>query len=66
MQYYIKQWPDHTASLIAEDGYMLDTFESISEAIDVCNLECMVEPQHIERHFNYLGNSPVDFESSFI
>lgn len=66
MQYYIKEWPDHSASLIAEDGYTLDTFESIGEAIDACNVECLVEPEHIESHFNYLANSPIDFESSFI
>lgn len=66
MQYFIKEWPDNTASLIAEDGYTLDTFENIIEAIEVCSSECMVEPAFIESHSNYLAASPVDFESSFV
>ena len=66
MQYFIKEWPDNTASLIAEDGYTLDIFLNIIDAIDACNFECMVEPEFIERHSNYLAASPVDFESSFV
>ena len=62
MQYFIKEWPDNSASLIAEDGYTLETFENIVEAID----DCMVEPEYIERHTNYSGNSPHDFESGFV
>lgn len=66
MRYYIKEWPDQTASLIAEDGYALDTFKNINDAVEVCVTECLVEPEFIESHFNYLGTSPIDFESSFI
>lgn len=66
MQYYIKEWSDQTASLIAEDGYSLDTFESIGDAIDACVYDCMVDPEYIETHNNYLGASPLDFESSFV
>jgi hypothetical protein len=66
MQYYIKEWSDQTASLIAEDGYSLDLFENVYDAIDACIYDCMVEPEYIERHNNYLGASPLDFESSFI
>lgn len=66
MQYYIKEWPDQTASLIAEDGHQLDTFVNIYDAIEACVLQCRVEPEYIERHFNYLGTSPMDFESSFV
>lgn len=66
MQYYIKEWHDQTASLIAEDGYYLDTFASIDDAIDACIEACRVEPEFIQSHSNYLGGSPLDFESSFI
>jgi hypothetical protein len=66
MQYYIKEWPDQTASLVAKDGYVLDIFINIYDAIEACVLECMVEPEYIERHFNYLAASPMDFESSFL
>jgi len=50
MKYYIKEWPDQTASLIAEDGHSLDTFSCIDEASDVCIEECLVEPIRIERY----------------
>ncbi len=66
MPYYIKQWSDQTASLIAEDGYSLDTFESLADAIDACFYDCMVEPEYIERHDNYPGVSDLDFESDFV
>jgi len=66
MQYYIKEWHDQTATLVAEDGYSLDTFASISDAINACLMDCMVEPDHIEHYSNYLGSSPLDFESSFV
>lgn len=66
MQYYIKEWPDQTASLVAEDGYVLDVFINLYDAVEACVLECMVEPQYIETHFNYLATSPMDFESSFL
>ena len=66
MQYFIKEWSDHSASLVAEDGYSLDTFESIDDAMDACLSGCMVYPEYVERHDSYLAGSPVDFESSFI
>jgi hypothetical protein len=66
MQYHIKEWHDQTASLIAEDGYPLDLFDSVDDAVDACLTDCMVEPDFIERHSNYLGTSPIDFETSFV
>jgi len=66
MQYYIREWHDRRASLIAEDGFSLDTFDSVDDAIDACIKDCRVEPKFIERHCNYLGRSPVDFESSYL
>ncbi len=66
MQYHIKEWSDQTASLIAEDGYSLDVFENIDDAIDACVYDCLVEPVYIERHNSYLGGSPTDIESSYI
>ena len=52
MRYHIKEWPDKTASLIAEDGYTLDFFTNIDDAFQACVKECMVEPEYIERHLN--------------
>ena len=58
MPYYIKEWSDQTASLIAEDGYSLDTFVNIDDAIDACVYDCMVDLEYIEKHDNYPGVSP--------
>lgn len=66
MRYYIKEWSDQTASLVAEDGHALDTFANIYDAIDACIIQCNIEPEFIERYYNYLGKSPLDFESSFV
>lgn len=66
MKYYIKEWSDHSASLIAEDGIVLDVFDNLFDAINACNHECMVEPEFIESHVNYFGHSPLDFESSYL
>lgn len=66
MRYYIEEWPDHTATLVAEDGYALDVYENRYDAIDACISDCRVEPEFIESHVNYPGTSPHDFESSFI
>lgn len=66
MQYYVKEWPNRTASIIAEDGYVLATFDSLPLAIANCLVECRVEPMSIESHFSYLQSSPMDFEHSFV
>jgi len=66
MKYFIREWADNTASLIAEDGYPLDIYASVEDAIDACMFDCMVEPDYIESHKNYLGTSPLDVDNSFI
>ena len=50
MKYFIKEWSDHTATLIAEDGYALEIYSSVDEAIDACVSDCMIEPDYIEKH----------------
>jgi len=66
MKYFIKEWSDHSASLVAEDGYALELYNSLEDAIDACVYECLVEPEYIERHASYLAVSPNDFEGGFI
>ena len=66
MKYHIIEWSDHSASLVAEDGYSLDTFESIDDAIDACINGCMVYPDHIEKLDGILATHPLDFEPGFI
>ena len=66
MRYFIKEWSNQTATLFAEDGYALEIYDSVDDAINSCIYDCMVEPDFIESHNNYLGASPIDFDNSFI
>ena len=66
MQYFIREWPDQKASLVAEDGYTLAVFDNLREAKYRCAKDCMTVPEYVERHCNYLASTPDDFESSFI
>lgn len=50
MQYYVKEWADNKVSLIAEDGYILENFNTIAEAVVTCVKECLVWPQRVERY----------------
>lgn len=49
MQYYIREWYDRSASLIAEDGYTLNTYPTVNEAVTACIEHCRTEPLFIER-----------------
>jgi len=66
MNYHIKEWPNETASLIAEDGYKLDMYDNVIDAIEACMIDCLVEPDYIEHHSTYLGASPLDYEASYL
>ena len=66
MQYSIKEWDDGRAALIAEDGYVLETFNSTDEAIFACIKDCRTAPLFIETHHSYLAASPMDWESQYL
>ena len=66
MQYFIKEWSDNMASLVAEDEFTLATFENIVEAAESCSFECSLEPEYIESYSDYPDASSLDFESSYI
>lgn len=66
MNYYVKELADKSAILMSEDGYELASYPSVKIAIAACCEECLVAPQHIESHYNYLAASPCDFEDSFL
>ena len=66
MQYSIREWGDGSASLIAEDGYLLSTFDSTDDAILACVKECRTVPLFIESHYSYLASSPQDWEAQFL
>lgn len=66
MDYFVKEWPNRKASIVAEDGYLLDTFNTLKEAIFACRQGCHIDPLHVESHHSYLQSSPLDFEASFV
>jgi len=66
MNYFIRELSDKRAILVAEDGYELGEFPTVSVAISVCKKDCHTIPMYIERHRGYLESSPADFESSFL
>lgn len=66
MNYFVKELANKRAVLVAEDGYVLGEFPTISVAVSICREGCHTNPLYIERHYSYLESSPVDFESSFL
>ena len=66
MQYSIHEWDNGKASLIAEDGHVLSTFDSTDEAIVACVNDCRTVPLYIKSHYSYLAASPMDWESQFL
>lgn len=48
MQYYVKERLDEKVALIAADGYALDVFDSVDEAVSICVKECRTVPLWIE------------------
>jgi len=57
MQYFIRQWANGHATLVAEDGYPLHTFGSVDEAIEACISDCRVIPIAIERRVDCPGSN---------
>ncbi|MGK0442875.1 MAG: hypothetical protein ACJA0N_002694 [Pseudohongiellaceae bacterium] len=66
MQYIIREWDNGSASLVAEDGYLLATFDNTDQAFLTCVSDCLTVPLYIEKHSSYLASSPVDWESQFL
>ncbi len=66
MQYMIREWGNGEASLVAEDGHVLSTFDNTDDAILACVRDCLTVPLFIEKHYSYLASSPADWESQFL
>lgn len=58
MQYYVRELNDSRAVLIAEDGYPLSTFASVSDAVATCIVECRVAPLWVEWHRDQHAATP--------
>ncbi len=50
MQYYIKEWQEDSASLITDDDYLVELFESIDDAIEAYAYDRVIQPVHRERN----------------
>ena len=66
MNYYVKELTNKRAILVAEDGYELGEYPSVSVAISAWREECHASPLYIERHYSYSESSPADFKSSYL
>ena len=62
MRYFVKEWDDTTASLIAEDGYILETYESTETAVDNCIRHCCIEPDFVEKLIDRESSSYVELK----
>jgi hypothetical protein len=63
MFFYIKEWPDKTATLMARDGAVLWTFSSEEEAQNVCQEWHQMYKEDLdydETHEKLLGLDPGD------
>ena len=63
MVFYIKEWPDNTATLLGKDGAVLWTFSSVEEAQHVCQEWYQVYKEDLnydEVHEGSLGLDPGD------
>lgn len=48
MYFYIKEWPNKTATLMAENGTVLWTFQCVEEAMAICREWYNVNAEDVE------------------
>lgn len=66
MRFFIKEWPNKTATLLAENGTVLWTFSSAEEAEKVCMNWYHVQEDNVVYHLDTLGPSESGpFESQY-
>jgi hypothetical protein len=47
MNFYIKEWPDETVTLLTEFGRVVWTFASVEEALEICHdIEVCEKPKY--------------------
>jgi hypothetical protein len=54
MYFYIKEWPNKTATLMADNGTVLWTFSSVEEARRVCEEWYQAQDDKSDYHLHYL------------
>lgn len=56
MNFFIKEWPNKSATLMTENGTVLWTFANVDEARRVCEEWYKVQDQDIDYHLHYLDD----------
>jgi hypothetical protein len=56
MYFYIKEWPNKSATLMAENGTVLWTFHNIEEARNVCREWYKAQEDDINYELHYLDD----------
>ena len=59
MFFYLKEWPNHSASLLSEDGVVLWTFPTIEEARKVWHDWYRVQQDGVHYHLGYLREAGI-------
>ena len=57
MRFFIKEWPNKTATLMAENGAELWTFLSVAEAENVCRDWYNVQGENVVYHLDVIAES---------
>ena len=55
MVFFIREWPNKTATLMAENGAVLWTFSNVAEAQSVCQEWYRVQKHNVQYHVEGLG-----------
>jgi len=66
VDYYVKELADKRAVLVAEDGYTLGEFPSVSVAYLTCCEECHAKPSYVEHYYSYLDGTSDKMESTYM
>jgi len=55
MDFFIKEWPNKTATLMSENGTVLWTFHNVEQAKEVCLEWYRVQQKDIQYYLDYSG-----------
>ena len=62
MFFYIKQWPDKTATLMVKNGAALWTFCSVEEARQVCRDWYNIHKENVDLHLDQISEDRGGFD----
>lgn len=65
MFFYIKEWADGTATLMAKNGAVLWTFPGVGEAQQVCRDWYQVHEESVDCYVDGIGGDIIDLDESY-